>query len=235
MRIETNTFVYNEEFLLPFYLKHYDWVDQLNVVYDTDSSDRTLEILKSNSKVNIIPFTFPDGMDDSLKVRKLNELYGESKADVVLNVDCDEFLFDPERIKEKSLLHPIINIQLYDVYRHISESDLDINKTIKDQRSHGTYDPFYNKPIIVTTGLGLRWKPGNHELEEGVSRTNCGMIGAHWANADPCFCVERRFKNRKERQSKMNLACHMTLHNHHITREDVIKQCEDHKNDKSVW
>ena len=83
MKIETLTFVYNEQFLLPFYLKHYDFCDKFNIIYDTDSNDKTLEILKSNPKVNILPFTFPDGMDDLLKVshlpttRDMDELYRE--------------------------------------------------------------------------------------------------------------------------------------------------------------
>ncbi|MGD9162446.1 MAG: hypothetical protein PVG39_28830 [Desulfobacteraceae bacterium] len=70
--LETLTFVYNEEFLLPFYLKHYNFCDKLNIIYDTDSTDNTLELLKSNPKVNIIPFTFEDGMDDRVKVDFIN-------------------------------------------------------------------------------------------------------------------------------------------------------------------
>ena len=234
MKVETLTFVYNEEFLLPFYLKHYEWCDKLNVIYDTDSKDKTLEILKSNTKVNILPFTFPDGMDDSLKVARLNDLYKSSKSDLILNVDCDEFIFDKELIIEKAKLDPIINVKLCDVYRNIKECDLDINKSIKEQRRYGHIIPFYNKPIIVKTGLDIIWKPGNHELVNG-KRVDCGIVGSHWANADLNFCIERRIKNRKERQSKINLACHMTLHNHHITSEDVIKQCKAHENDPELW
>ena len=60
-------------------------------------------------------------------------------------------------------------------------------------------------------------------------------MGAHWANADPCFCVERRIKNRKERQSKYNLTCRMSWQNHSITAEDILKQCKDHENDPKLW
>jgi hypothetical protein len=31
-RVQVLSFMYNEEYLLPFFLKHYDWVDQINVI-----------------------------------------------------------------------------------------------------------------------------------------------------------------------------------------------------------
>ena len=95
-RFETITFVYNEEFLLPFYLKHYDFVDRFNIIYDTDSFDKTLEILQANPKVNIIPYTFPDMMNDGLKVQMINRFYKGILDAWVLNVDVDEFVFVDE-------------------------------------------------------------------------------------------------------------------------------------------
>lgn len=90
-RFETITFVYNEEFLLPFYLNHYSFVDRFNIIFDQDSNDRTLDILRSSSKVNIIIYKFPDMMDDDLKVQFINQIYKGLTDCYVINVDCDEF------------------------------------------------------------------------------------------------------------------------------------------------
>ncbi len=45
IKVEIITSVYNEEFLLPFFLKHYSWVDKINIIYDQDSNDNTLQII----------------------------------------------------------------------------------------------------------------------------------------------------------------------------------------------
>jgi hypothetical protein len=64
---------------------------------------------------------------------------------------------------------------------------------------------------------------------------DCGIIGAHWVNADPCFCVERRMKNRRDRQSKFNLENKLTFQDHFITEESVLAECKAHENDPEVF
>jgi hypothetical protein len=254
-RIEIITFVYNEEFLLPFFLKHYDWVDRINVIYDQDSTDKTLEILNSNRKVNVIPFRFPDMMDDVLKVNKINEVYRNLKPKGwVIVVDCDEFIFI-DRKKIERLQCYVSKTKLFNVYRNVSDSDLDVNKPIKGQRCHGVFDEVYNKPIIARIGLDLAWHVGNHNVlittpflsklnlkikksvlrQESDAVSENGIIGAHWANADTCFCVKRRVIDRRDRQSKFNLDNHLTYQHHNITVECVLNECESHEHDNLVF
>ena len=235
-RIETITFVYNEEFLLPFFLKHYDFVDRLNIVYDTDSTDRTLSLLREDAKVNVIPFTFPYMMDDVLKVRFVNEIYASLADCWVLNVDCDEFVFLNEYIKG-SITSPINRVALHNVYRNKVEKELDVKIPVKEQRRHGELDHrYYIKPIFVRSGLGVQWDPGNHTIK-GKRTTVLPVLftGAHWANADPCFCVDRRVRGRKERQSEYNLKHRLTVQHHGITEQDVIEECRRHENDPGLW
>jgi hypothetical protein len=253
MKVEVISFMYNEEFLLPFFLEHYSWADKINVIFDQDSNDNTLRLLESNSKVRIIPFKFPDMMDDALKVKKINEVYKDLKScDRILLVDADEFIFIDKNQLEK-LRYPIVNVKLFNVYRHVSESNLDINKPIREQRSHGTFDKMYNKPIIARTGLNVAWDIGNHSVDKldlisSINRQfskkvlkqtffrghDCRVIGAHWANADSCFCVDRRVKHRRDRQSKFNLSHKITLHQHNITEQSVLDECKMHENDPEV-
>jgi hypothetical protein len=254
-KVQVLSFIYNEEYLLPFFLKHYDWVDQINVIYDKDSNDDTLNILESNPKVKVIPFKFPDMMDDILKVKKVNEEYKKIRhCNRILLVDADEFIF-VDKAKVEAIKHPIINVKLYNVYRHTSESDLDVNKPIKDQRRHGYFEKMYNKPIIVNTCLDILWGPGNHTItrtprslsnlhkktkniitgQRCATAVDCNIIGAHWANADPCFCVDRRVKGRRDRQSKYNLEHHLTVHCHNITEESVLAECIIHENELMIF
>jgi len=155
-----------------------------------------------------------------------------------------------ERIK-----YPIANVKLFNVHRHISESDLDVSKPIKEQRRHGVFVEVYNKPIIAKTGLDLVWGVGNHRISRAALTSSnliikmknfitgqrvavaydCGIIGAHWADADPCFCVERRIKGRRDRRSKFNLEHNLTCQHHNISVESVLAECKMHESDPIVF
>jgi hypothetical protein len=172
----------------------------------------------------------PDMMDDDLKVQKINETYREIKEGYVLNVDFDEFV----SMRSLTAFSDVMNIQLLNVYRHKDDKDLDINIPVLKQRTHGTFDSRYNKPILLKAGLDAEWLPGNHALKNG-HHFGIGLWGAHWANADPCFCVERRVKNRSARQSKNNYDKGYTVQHWHLTPEMVLKECKAHEDDPQLW
>lgn len=94
MSIEVISLWYNEELLAPLFLKNYQWADKITIYYDNDSDDKTLEYLKASPlSIQIIPFRFPDMMDEEIKADIFNKAYKNSVCDYVLNVDCDEFAF----------------------------------------------------------------------------------------------------------------------------------------------
>jgi len=238
MQIEVITCWYNEEFLAPFFLKQYNWVDRITILFDKDSNDKTFEILKQTN-ASVIPFYFPDKMDDIIKVELITNLYSRSSADWIIIVDADEFVFINRKILESVELNfNLLRVALYNVYRHVSEQDLDNSKTIREQRRHGYLHQMYIKPIIIRPGLEIKWLPGNHVIngKSGVIKVSPIIYqGAHWANADPCFCVERRVKNRRDRQSRTNLANRLTIQHHNITEESVLAECMEHENDPFVF
>src|SRR5947207_15448200 len=98
MRIGLISMVFNEEYILPFFFRHYNqFVDKYYILYDKGSTDVTLEIVREQAKtkeVEIIPFKFPDGMDDVIKVDKMNNLYKKiTDCDRIYCADAEEFLF----------------------------------------------------------------------------------------------------------------------------------------------
>ena len=229
-RVETITFVYNEEFLLPFYLRHYAFVDRMNIIYDTDSVDGTLSILQGCAKVNVIPFTFPDAMDNQLKVDQINRIYKGLLNCWVFNVDCDEFIFF-----DKLPALPMNSVALHNVFRHHSEGDLKVDAPIKKQRRYGFLDPqFYIKPVVVRSGLDIQWAVGNHNIL-GIDRPFRYYDGAHWANADPCFTVKRRAQDRTNRISVADREKGYGFHKYNVTEQSIIEYLEDHENERRLW
>ncbi len=239
MRIETITMVYNEEFLLPFYLRHYCWTDCMNILFDTDSDDLTYQIIEDfrhasgRDRVRLIPFTFPDGLDDLLKVRHFNEIYRSLDCDMVILGDCDEFLFAQRGKLEELPDYPAFLATSGYVYRHVSESPLDPMKPVREQRRHGLINFGGVKVMVTQGGKDIEWLPGNHNCN--VKPLDCGLIFAHWSMADPCFCVKRRIQGRRDRMSRVNIEQRMGYHLQNITEQDVINECREHENDARIW
>ncbi len=235
MNVEIITCMYNEEFLLPFFLKHYDWVDKITILFGEDSTDESKSILEKNPKVEIIPLTMPNGIDDGIKTEKINEAYLRSNAEWVLILDSDEFAFlgrdDLNRIGSE---YNLARISFPHVYRHQSEGDLDLSRPVEEQRRHGYLAQEYIKPSLARGGQDLLWNVGAHGVT-GKYRINPGIFsGAHWANADPCFCIERRIKGRKERLSPTNIEKKWGHGNFSISRESISAECKAHENDPEV-
>jgi glycosyltransferase involved in cell wall biosynthesis len=242
MKLEIITFWYNEEFLAPFFLKHYEPVDKITVIVDADTTDRTIDILSSKSNIEIHGYKFTDGMDTEGKQDALNSIYNTATADWVLMVDADEFI---DFNYFKYLLDTkasVFYVMLYQVYRNRMDKDLDLDLPVIGQRIHG--DPnisnglnaLYKKPIVVRSGKRLRWCPGCHRVigaHKDVVFDNRMLVGAHWAMADPCFCIERRL-SRRERISAINKARGMSWHNYDVTHESLLRECTKHLDDPEV-
>lgn len=96
MRITLYAQCWNDEFMLPYFFRHYDPLVEKYVIFDDDSTDSTLSILRSHSKVEIRRFARSDPESFVLSEQSLsNECWKESrgKADWVIVTDVDEHLY----------------------------------------------------------------------------------------------------------------------------------------------
>jgi hypothetical protein len=240
---------YNEQDLAPYFLKHYSWADKIHLILDSDTNDLTLAEVSKYKNVTVEEFKFPDKMDDIIKANKFSEKYKKIDSDWVILVDADEFVFDKNLNND---IRPylsgkntkIIYVSLFNIYRHISESDLDINKTVMEQRRYGYRENLYTKPIVVKAGLeGCFWLPGNHSFVydgfkfyyispmpstpyfKSIVEENDILLGSHWSMADQRIATIRRLQI-KRRQSKVNLQNRFTSQHYHITAEQIESECK---------
>lgn len=260
MKIDIITMWYNESFLAPFFLKHYSYADTIHILLDEETSDNTQEIALKFENVRIVPVRFPDKLDDILKIDKINSLYKEIDSDWIIAVDSDEFVFPlPINKNIKDILgneskYNLFNAQLWQVYRHRNDNDLNPDLPAIYQRRHG--DPnvtiginaLYVKPIIIRSGLDIEWKPGCHLLARkniiGWIRSYIQgkqillspqlIYGVHWAMADPEISIQRRIK-RKERLSKRNIEMGLGIQNFNVTEEQIRQECEQHLDDPLLF
>ena len=98
MRVVAYTICWNEERMLPFYLRHYSRFCDKIVVYDNRSTDSSRDIVKNFPNTEVRDFDSGEVIDEMLYLGIKNEAYKEEreKADFVIVGDVDEFLYAPE-------------------------------------------------------------------------------------------------------------------------------------------
>ncbi|GEM_PF-468542 len=261
MKIELVTMWYNEEFLAPFFLNHYSWVDKIHILLDADTNDNTEQIALSYPNVEIEYFRFPDMMDDIIKARKINEKYQKIvDADYVIVVDSDEYIFCNKleaSVKEhiKRCNKNVYFAIFWQIYEHDTDTILDKTKPVYMQRRHG--DPAisscYIKPAIVRAGHNIVWGYGNHNIvyngihmgwdtnNPTIMQAHCVTVqpidmlqGSHWKLFDLNETIKRRINNRTKRQSHFNLRSNLTYQHHNTKVDDIVAEFNERKHSPVV-
>lgn len=93
MKIEVFAICYNEEKILPYFLRHYCQFADV-YIYDNYSTDHSVEIAqKAGAKVH--QYDSNDELNDAIYIQIKNNCWKGSKADWVIIVDTDEFVYSP--------------------------------------------------------------------------------------------------------------------------------------------
>jgi hypothetical protein len=99
MRIDLYALCWNEAEMLGFFFRHYDRFVQRYVIYDDGSSDRSLDILHANPKVEVRNTTLNSNPDSWVlsAMQVYESCWKESRgiADWVICTDIDEHLHHP--------------------------------------------------------------------------------------------------------------------------------------------
>lgn len=242
MKVAIVTTMYNEETLAPLFLQHYNWADEIHVLYDTDTTDKTRDILVNRAIIHDL--TFPDMMDAGIKQQSLNNLFNSLDADWGIMVDADEFVFAPNcSVREfLSIITPDVHSMsawLWNVYRYMTDDDIDINRPPLYQRRHGDpdfsnwYNKHYIKRCIARPESKINFNIGCHDFTPRLDIPH--LIGTHWKMADPKLAIQRRITNGKLRQSKMNLSQNWQCHDFNITEEEILRVCYAHQWDPQLF
>jgi glycosyltransferase involved in cell wall biosynthesis len=119
MKIDLYTVCYNEELILPYFFRHYKQFCDNITIFDNYSTDNSIKIAQ-NAGANIIQFNTNNIFDDNVHVNIKNNCWKESKADWVIIIDVDEFVYHPNLIEIlKKTNATIITPKLYHMYSDI--------------------------------------------------------------------------------------------------------------------
>lgn len=96
-KVHVYTLCWNEEVLLPHFLRHYAWADKV-IVYDNDSDDRSRELVEAAPNAELRRFSTGGAYGEKTLATFKNNVWKESRgqADFVIVCDVDEFLYHPD-------------------------------------------------------------------------------------------------------------------------------------------
>jgi len=230
---------YNEELLAPLFFNHYQYCDEIRVLLDVDTNDRTRQIMRDYSfngcRINLVSVHCNDGMDNIQMLENINNAILDVKDGWIYMVDADEFIFpehneDPHKFLSRQSAE-VVNCLYFHVYRHTSDGDINYSLPPIPQRTHAMeggpeHKNWFLKPSVFRAEAKVQLTIGNHKFKGEHSVSGEKYIGAHWKQADPEICIPRRLSN-KERHSQHDHKKRWGYHDFHVTAESLKKQLDE--------
>lgn len=160
------TLAFNEEVLLPYWVRHYrTFCDKVIVYLDSDTDDRSNELALAEG-AEVRQYIGNGYLDDIAFIDFAQRHYTEAKqhADWVIWVDADEFLYHPNLTERLDTLRHIHQITLptvigYDMFASHPPSGAG---QIYDEIKTGVRSINYGKVCIFDPSLEVRWATGKH-------------------------------------------------------------------------
>lgn len=185
------TIAFNEEFMLPYFIRHYRamFPGCAIVVYDNESTDATVEIAKA-AGCEVITYSTGGKLDDMTYLQLKNNCWKSAKTNWVLVADVDEFCdINAERLKHEEL-HGATAI-LFHGYNMVNMSDtMDVEDIMTGIRSK-SYDKMYcfERHHIQEVNYG----PGCHTAAPvGLVQDSYGAYRCrHFKYINPDYMVKR--------------------------------------------
>jgi len=237
MKISVVTSFYNGDLMIPFFLNHYAYADEVLVLFNDNGKaiDATTEkLILGYPNTRITSFAYPkDKTDYAYAIESTNRVIAGLDSDWVIVVSADELIFpigmqDPRRVL-RDADGAIINTWLWWVFRHRTDRALDPSLPAIWQRRHGYNDRSFCgcvKPAIVRPDAGITFSIGGHACAASIgAASSIRFDGAHWLNADLDIAIQRRMRGRRERISERSLRDGMGSQHFDITEEAIRAEC----------
>lgn len=167
MNLLVVTLTYNEAAILPYWLRHYEKFADRIVVYDSGSTDGTLDILKAHPLVELRHRPPTNGVIDDVENIKYKTLgWKDGYGDWVITCDADEFIWDADvrkRLEECDRLG--FNAIQSEAYDMIGDAVPTGPEQITEYINHGVRSPHFDKTLLFKPGTDMKHEPGCHEFK----------------------------------------------------------------------
>ena len=159
------TWARNESYIMPFFLRHYDFADRI-IVYDNGSDDGTQDIVKAHPKAELRHWDTGGVFDEIEHTRMKESIPAETGPGWKIVVDTDEFVWHPRGMAAflDMCTDRYVNMVPTKGFDMVSEfAPEDDGKTpLTEIVKEGIWSPRYSKPVIFKSMLKVRYGHGCH-------------------------------------------------------------------------
>ena len=167
IKVHVHAFCYNDEMLLPYFLRHYGKFCEKIVIHDNGSDDKSSEIVGMCQKSSMVQFETGGQLRDDILIEQKNKVWKDDagKCDFVIVVDVDEFVYAPnivemlEQCKNdgKTILRP-------NGYNMVSRALPTTGGQIYDEIKLGKYRGLNSKPCVFDPNkiIDINFSVGAH-------------------------------------------------------------------------
>jgi len=198
MTIDVYSIMRNEIQMLPYFLRHYERFADRILIWDDHSDDGTTELLRKHPKVILLPVDH-NGMDDVFYVKYLwprYKQYSRGKADWAICVDADEFVYHPYLL---SVLYDCLSKKKIKItcegWTMISDSFPTSEGQIYDEVKNGLRDKWFNKTVVFSPKMDMKWTNGRHYCANPGKSENTGIKMLHYRYLGVDYSKARDRKN----------------------------------------
>ena len=215
MTITLYTFLYNEQEILPYFLKHYSQFVNKIVVYNNMSTDNSIQILNDwkECEIEIRDYDTNNQYDEASLMNFRSNCWKECNSDYVIVCDMDELLYHPDLIgfiKKQSYVDYFTPTG----YNMVGEEvPTDYTKQIYDIIKVGTKHIGYSKCVLFKRKNvnETNYSAGAHLSSfQGTERLiNCTtdelkLLHYKWLSFDYVYNKHTHYGERRSEHSKKN-------------------------------
>ncbi len=170
--IKLTTICYNEEKILPYFLDYYSTFCDKIIVYDNESTDNSLDIIRRYPNAEIRSNCTNGEISDLRYLEIKNHSWKDTRSlyDWQIVVDIDEFIYFEGNILDELEIYKKSRINIIPTIGYSMLADeypTDYNKSIFEQIQYGVPTRQYGKPAIFNPNeIGeIYYRPGAHICE----------------------------------------------------------------------
>jgi glycosyltransferase involved in cell wall biosynthesis len=189
MKIDIITLMRNEEFLLPYYLRHYETFANKIYIIDDHSTDRTAEIAKAHPKVVYSVYKH-EGVFEDENNEAFENCYKTNcrDSDWVMIPGADEFVYHPQLLEILEQYLDFISVHdgvLKTVgYTMISDHLPTTKGQIYDEIKTGVRTKTWDKPLILWPKLDVKLGNGRHSADPPGIQTSIKLLHYRYLSRD---------------------------------------------------
>ena len=229
MNIEIYILCRNEVVMLPYVVRHYSQYGKI-IILENNSTDNTVKLAKKLG-CEVWTYYIPDEKSDSVMQKIKNECWKESKADWIMMVDADEFIYHPYLLDILSMTeHTVFEPEFINMF---SEKFPTTKGQIYDEVKYGAPGDMWKAKMNLFSPKHIRnmnWRIGGHFAEPEGNVKICydsGIKTLHMKFLSRGHVI-KNFKQQAARKNKEELE--MGLNGHYLwTKKEINKYFDEHK------